>query len=78
MAFSQLLLCFLNQSCLRRANGASRVSAACVSQRHSSAFRLAPHCGHSPRQSLRQMAFMGIGQENLFGQHVGQKTVRRP
>src|SRR5579862_989121 len=58
-SFTTYCYCFLNQSCLRRANGASRESAACASQRHSSVFRLAPQWGQRPRQSLRQIAFIG-------------------
>src|SRR4029077_179351 len=53
------IYCFLSQSCFNRARGARRGSVAWVSHRHSSWFRLAPHVGHNPRQSLWQITFIG-------------------
>src|SRR5208337_1383810 len=58
-AFRPKIYCFLSQSCFSRARGARRGSEECVSQRHSSWFRLAPQLGHNPRQSLWQITFIG-------------------
>ena len=59
--FSALLLLLFEPVLLEtRQRRQSRVRRSELSQRHSSLFRLAPQCGHSPRQSLRQITFMGI------------------
>src|ERR1700683_3769534 len=56
---SVAVYCFLNQSCFSLASGGSLGSEPFFSQRHSSLLRLAPQWGHSPRQSLEQITFIG-------------------
>src|SRR3984893_10841658 len=66
--------CFLNQSCFRRAKGAVRGSATWASQRHSSLFRFTPHCGQRPRQSLRQITFIGSARSTCSASTSARKS----